>query len=157
MIFFCLRKRDRDDDNNDARSTYTSSVCISSVCCIPLWISISVLSHFFVFLSLHFPTKTSIPKNDRLEINHFNNHSLSLNTFNNNNRISAPFSEDSNCDVVADGAICLFEGRKVLLPDAAPKGMIAHWNFDGDHVVDSSGNRNHAKDPIPSGPGLSGT
>ncbi len=59
--------------------------------------------------------------------------------------------------MVADGAICLFEGRKVLLPDAAPKGMIAHWNFDGDHVVDSSGNRNHAKDPIPSGPGLSGT
>lgn len=71
--------------------------------------------------------------------------------------MSAPFSEDSNCDVVADGAICLFEGRKVLLPDATPKGMIAHWNFDGDHVVDSSGNRNHAKDPIPSGPGMSGT
>lgn len=43
-----------------------------------------------------------------------------------------------------------------MLPDAAPKGLIAHWDFNGNHVVDSSGNRNHAKDPIPSGPGLSG-
>jgi len=69
---------------------------------------------------------------------------------------ATPFNEENSCDMVADGAICLFEGRKLILPDATPKGLVAHWDFDGNVVVDSSGNRNHGKNPIPVGPGIWG-
>ena len=60
-------------------------------------------------------------------------------------------SADEECDMVVNGAICLFNGRKVLLPDAVPKDMVAHWTFDEMKVVDSSGSRNHARNPIPAG------
>jgi len=68
------------------------------------------------------------------------------------------FSETHNCDMVADGAICLFEGRKVILPDAGSPDLIVHWSFDGDLVVDASGNRNHANNTngIGVGPGIWG-
>ena len=50
----------------------------------------------------------------------------------------------------------MFEGRKVLLPDATPKGLVAHYTFDEIKVLDSSGNSNHAKYAIPAGPGVGG-
>lgn len=55
---------------------------------------------------------------------------------------------------MANGGICLFNGRKVLLPDAAPKGMVGHWTFDAIKPLDNSGNYNHGRNPIPPGPGV---
>ena len=31
------------------------------------------------------------------------------------------------CDILAPGAICLFDGKKVLLPDAVQQGLVGHW------------------------------
>lgn len=71
---------------------------------------------------------------------------------------AAPFSESKDCDMIADGAICLFGGSKVILPDAGVSGLLAHYDFDQDLVVDSSGNRNHANNEngIGVGPGIWG-
>jgi len=60
-----------------------------------------------------------------------------------------------HCDVVAAGGICLANGEKILLPDAVPKSMVGRWTFDDNKALDSSGKRNHAKNSIPSGPGVS--
>lgn len=71
-------------------------------------------------------------------------------------------AQDTQCDMSIKGALCLFDGRRVMLPDAAPKSLIGHWTFDDMAVTDSSGNKNHAAGPretwgtIPSGPGLWG-
>lgn len=61
------------------------------------------------------------------------------------------------CDIQAKGAICLFDGRKVMVPDAARKGATGHWDFDGNVATDASGKRNHQVDAgfVP-GPGLWG-
>merc|ERR1711907_734343 len=56
---------------------------------------------------------------------------------------------------VAAGGICLANGEKILLPDAVPKSMVGRWTFDDNKALDSSGKRNHAKNSIPSGPGVS--
>jgi len=72
------------------------------------------------------------------------------------NVVSTPFKEEE-CDLMANGAICLFGGRKVLLPDALPKGLVGHWTFDAIKPLDSSGNYNHGKNPIPPGPGVGST
>jgi len=55
---------------------------------------------------------------------------------------------------MANGGICLFGGRKVLLPDAHPKGLVGHWTFDQVKPIDTSGNYNHGKNSIPPGPGV---
>lgn len=63
-------------------------------------------------------------------------------------------SED--CDISLPGAICLFNGRKIVMPDAAPQGLVGRWTFDEVKVIDSSGNANHAIHSIPAGPGAFG-
>jgi len=65
------------------------------------------------------------------------------------------FTEEQ-CDVKAKGAICMYGGKKVMLPSAVPKSMVGHWTFDESAVVDSSGNKNHASNNIPVGPGVGG-
>merc|ERR1711898_31634 len=60
-----------------------------------------------------------------------------------------------HCDIVAAGGVCLANGEKILLPDAVPKSMVGRWTFDDNKALDSSGKRNHAKNSIPSGPGVS--
>lgn len=66
-----------------------------------------------------------------------------------------PFRKDE-CDIIAEGSICLYNGRKVLMAEATPKGLVGHWNFDEAKVLDSSGSGNHAKNAIPAGPGYGG-
>lgn len=66
-----------------------------------------------------------------------------------------PFRREE-CDIIAEGSICLFNGKKVLMADATPKSLIGHWSFDEAKVLDSSGNANHGKNSIPAGPGFGG-
>jgi hypothetical protein len=67
-----------------------------------------------------------------------------------------PAFSKEECDIVAPGAICLFDGKKVLLPDAVQKGLVGHWTFDEVKPIDSSGRSNHAMHSIPAGPGVLG-
>ena len=61
------------------------------------------------------------------------------------------------CDIVADGAICLGGGKKVLTTDAASQGLVAHYTFDQLKGLDSSGNKNHAQvPPVNYGAGVGG-
>lgn len=61
------------------------------------------------------------------------------------------------CDIVADGAICLGGGKRVLTTDAAAQGLVAHYTFDQLKGLDSSGNKNHAKvAPVNYGAGVGG-
>ena len=67
----------------------------------------------------------------------------------------APFKKQE-CDILAPGAICLFDGKKVLLPDAVQQGLVGHWTFDEVKPIDSSGHGNHAEHAIAAGPGVMG-
>jgi hypothetical protein len=37
------------------------------------------------------------------------------------------------------GGVCASSGLKILVPDAAEPGLIAHYSFDDDRAADSSG------------------
>lgn len=65
--------------------------------------------------------------------------------------------DNSECDLISDGAICLFNGERVLLPMAAPKGLVGYWNFDEVRPLDNSGNRNHGVGVVKSGPAFGGS
>ena len=54
------------------------------------------------------------------------------------------------------GSICLFNGKKVLMPDAAPQGLSGRWTFDEIKPVDSSGNEQHATFTVGAAPGVMG-
>jgi len=58
----------------------------------------------------------------------------------------------SECDMLSEGPICLFNGERVILPFAVPKGCIGYWNFDDIRPLDNSGNTNHALGMIGAGP-----
>jgi len=60
------------------------------------------------------------------------------------------------CDLSAKRGICLFDGQKVIVPDAAPKGLIGRYTFDDSHAVDSSRFGNHGAHRIESAPGRGG-
>ncbi len=51
------------------------------------------------------------------------------------------------------GGVCASGGNKLLLTDAPEPGLIAHYNFDDNRALDSSGNGNHAKIVPHAGPG----
>lgn len=59
--------------------------------------------------------------------------------------------DNSECDMVVDGPICLFNGQKIIVPDAVPPGLIGHWTFDDKKFLDFSGNKNHALNTVPVG------
>lgn len=66
------------------------------------------------------------------------------------------------CDVVLSDPICYgsesFVGRRqVLLPNAVPSGLVAHYNFDADLAVDVTGNGNHAETELVHGPSPAGS
>jgi hypothetical protein len=74
---------------------------------------------------------------------------------NNNNRLSteSQVANDktdqgqfniSQCDLVADGPLCLYNGDRILLPFAVPRGLVGYWDFDSEQPLDNSGNKNHA-------------
>lgn len=55
---------------------------------------------------------------------------------------------------MSHGGICLYGGRKVLLPDAVPEGLVGRWTFDAVKPLDTSGHHNHAKGVAAAGPGV---
>lgn len=63
---------------------------------------------------------------------------------------------NKECDVLSPGPICSFNGEKIILPKKSPKGLVAHWSFDDVRVIDSTGNRNHARNMVKAGPSMSG-
>jgi hypothetical protein len=67
----------------------------------------------------------------------------------------APTTEEL-CDMTLPDSVCLFEGKKVLMPDAAPAGLSGRWTFDEIKPVDSSGNGRHATFTVGAAPGVMG-
>ncbi len=63
--------------------------------------------------------------------------------------------DNHECDIVSPGPICTFNGDKIILPKKVPRGLVGYWNFDEIRVLDSSGNRNHAKNVVKPGPSMS--
>jgi hypothetical protein len=55
------------------------------------------------------------------------------------------------------GGVCASGGLKILVPDAAQHGLIAHYTFDDNRAADSSGHGNHAKVVPNAGPGHGAT
>ena len=51
------------------------------------------------------------------------------------------------------GGVCASGGFKILVPDAAEPGLVAHYTFDDARSSDSSGHGNHAKTAPLAGPG----
>jgi hypothetical protein len=64
--------------------------------------------------------------------------------------------DNSECDLISEGPICLFNGDRILLPYAAPKGLVGYWNFDEVKPLDNSGNRNHGIGNLKSGAAFGG-
>ncbi len=64
--------------------------------------------------------------------------------------------DSSECDMVTDGPICLYNGDRVLLPYASPKGLVGYYNFDEIRVLDNSGNRNHGVGLVSAGQAFGG-
>jgi len=52
--------------------------------------------------------------------------------------------------------ICLFDGQKVIVPDAGPPGLIGRYTFDDGHGMDSSRWGNHAAHKTVAAPGRGG-
>jgi len=51
-----------------------------------------------------------------------------------------------DCDVAAKSGICVANGRRVIVPDAVPAGIVGVYTFNerlGNRIVDRSGHRNH--------------
>ena len=72
------------------------------------------------------------------------------------NPINKALFDNSECDLVTNGPICLYNGDRVLLPLGSPYGMLGYWNFDEIKPLDSSGNRNHGIGNLKPGPGIGG-
>jgi hypothetical protein len=70
--------------------------------------------------------------------------------------VASTSTTEELCDMTLPGSICLFDGKKVLMPDAAPKGLSGRWTFDEIKPVDSSGNERHATFTVGAAPGVMG-
>jgi len=60
------------------------------------------------------------------------------------------------CDLNAKKGICVFDGQKVIVPDATLSGLIGRYTFDDNHAVDSSRFGNHGAKKTVAGPGRGG-
>ncbi len=68
----------------------------------------------------------------------------------------SPNFNKKECDMIADGPICLFNGEKIIFPNARQENLIGYWNFEEMKVLDNSGLRNHAVNIVKSGPSFNG-
>jgi len=60
------------------------------------------------------------------------------------------------CDINAKKGLCVFDGQKVIVPDATIHGLIGRYTFDDGHAVDSSRFGNHGAKKTVAGPGRGG-
>ena len=70
--------------------------------------------------------------------------------------VQESLASEELCDMTLPGSICLFDGKKVLLPDSSPIGLSGRWTFDEIKPVDSSGNERHATFTVGAAPGVMG-
>eukprot|EP00299_Pterocystis_sp_00344_P001308 c11141_g1_i1.p1 GENE.c11141_g1_i1~~c11141_g1_i1.p1 ORF type:complete len:584 (+),score=112.81 c11141_g1_i1:49-1752(+) len=69
---------------------------------------------------------------------------------------SGAAATSSRCDMVVASSVCVEGGKKIIAPDAVPRGLIGHWDFDDTYGLDSSGLGHHAKQAPAVGEGLHG-
>ena len=67
-----------------------------------------------------------------------------------------PFFSLNECDLYTEGPICIFNGKKIILPNAEVKGLKLYYSFDQIRAIDESGNGNHANGNFFSGPSFTG-
>lgn len=130
-------------------------------------VSISDMESSIKSLTQNHLKKISL-KNSTNEINNNStnnnlNKNTNINTIKHNQKINfSPFTKNSKqfslseCELITDGPICLFNGDRVFLPAAKPKNLIAHWSFDDSKPLDASGNNNHAINNVKAGPAFGG-
>jgi hypothetical protein len=58
----------------------------------------------------------------------------------------------ARCELDVQGSICLNGGQQVVLPPGVPAGLVGHWTFDAQRVVDRSGNGHDAAGDVMPGP-----
>jgi len=61
--------------------------------------------------------------------------------------------QEALCDMTAAEGICLFGGKKIIVPDATPKASVARYDFNDAWSLDTSGSQNHMSTSVPSRPG----
>jgi len=68
--------------------------------------------------------------------------------------IGASLTSTPSCDSQLSGPICFSQAgrQQALMPNAVPSGLVAHYDFDADMAIDSSGNGNHAVTELVHGP-----
>jgi hypothetical protein len=118
---------------------------------------LNVLLTIFLIISLAFTNNQIKPSKNRKTNRKSNDSKVS------SEQCGNPLSKEylqkfsvSECDMVSEGSICLFDGERVLLPNAAPSGCLGYWNFDDIRPLDSSGNNNHALRKVDAGPAFGG-
>jgi len=72
------------------------------------------------------------------------------------NDMISPNFDNNECDIITEGPICLFNGEKIILPNARHENLIGYWNFEEIRALDNSGLRNHALNVVKSGPTFNG-
>lgn len=56
------------------------------------------------------------------------------------------------CALEIEGSLCLNGGQQVVLPPGVPAGLVGHWAFGGQRVVDRSGHGHDAAGEVQPGP-----
>ena len=73
-----------------------------------------------------------------------------------NRIINNGFFSLNECDIITEGPICTFNGKKIILPNAELNGLKLYYSFDQIRAIDESGNGNHGKGEFFSGPSFTG-
>lgn len=66
------------------------------------------------------------------------------------------FNSTSRCDLILDGGVCLYGGETVLMPSSRQNGLVGHWTFDDNQVLDYSGYAHHGNQAVGAGPAQGG-
>lgn len=69
----------------------------------------------------------------------------------NTTEVQKPTPYKPPCDLTAQSGICLFSGRKIMLPDASAESLVFQTSFDSSHPVDLSRVQNHPLGVVPPG------
>lgn len=62
----------------------------------------------------------------------------------------------ARCDIILDGGVCLYAGETVIMPNSRQNGLVGHWTFDDNQVLDYSGLAQHGLEAVEAGPAPGG-